>query len=376
MQTRIIVLGPCAALRVRQGALAIEHGTGQAKATLRIDVDADPMPHTILFDAQGEFLTGEAMRWCARYGIGLILPDGPGRMLTVLQSALEAVEGASLPDIDPAVIRAQCAADAVGIARDIVRAKIEAEAAHAGRRSPFDGNAVVEWLDRLEGADTVPQIITIEAQAALCYWRAFKDMGLREAKGGNLPRTWLRFANRNKGAQFLGNKHAKHPVNAMLNYAYVVEAGRLAKALAARGMALPIGFLHSDKKGRNSLVWDAIEPLRPMIDAGVFGYIGQREFARGDFPQSGANAYRLARDIIGEMLTSVCLPAQTISEGADFMLRTIERHAGGERRLFKPDLRRRKRVATSIAAAEGIPQSGGIGPGRAERVAARQDRTQ
>jgi hypothetical protein len=28
---------------------------------------------------------------------------------------------------------------------------------------------------------------------------------------------------------------------------------------AAQGLALPIGYLHSDKKGRNSLVWDAIE---------------------------------------------------------------------------------------------------------------------
>ena len=50
----------------------------------------------------------------------------------------------------------------------------------------------------------------------------------------------------------------------MLNYAYVVEAGRLARALTAAGFALPIGFLHSDKHGRNSLVWDAIEPLRRM----------------------------------------------------------------------------------------------------------------
>ena len=83
------------------------------------------------------FLTGEAVRWCARYGIGLILPDGPGRMLTVLQSALEAVDAASIPDIDPAVIRAQCAADAVGIAREIVRAKIEAEAAHVGALRSF-----------------------------------------------------------------------------------------------------------------------------------------------------------------------------------------------------------------------------------------------
>jgi hypothetical protein len=38
----------------------------------------------------------------------------------------------------------------------------------------------------------------------------------------------------------------------MLNYAYIVEAGRLAKALAANGLCLSIGYLHSDKKGLDS----------------------------------------------------------------------------------------------------------------------------
>jgi CRISP-associated protein Cas1 len=335
------VCGALASLRVRSGVLEIEHGPKAERRVTRLDVDTDPKPHTILFDSHGEFLTGEAIRWCARYGIGLILPDGPGRMLTVLQSALEAVDAATIPDIDPAVIRAQCAADAVGIAREIVRAKIEAEIAHIVRRDPFNANAARDWLDKLESADSVPQIITIEAQAAMCYWRAFKDMGLREAKGGNLPRSWLRFANRQKGAKFLGPKHASHPINAMLNYAYVVEAGRLAKALAGRGLALPIGFLHSDKKGRNSLVWDTIEPLRPAIDKRVFDYIGRREFTRSDFIQNGATTFRLSRDVIGDMLSRVSLSEREIADAADFMLRTIERYAVGQRGLFRPDLRRR-----------------------------------
>jgi CRISPR-associated protein Cas1 len=247
------VCGALAALRVRGGVLEIEHGPKAERLTTRIDVDTDPKPHTVLFDSHGEFLTGEAIRWCARYGIGLVLPDGPGRMLTVLQSALEAVDAATIPDIDPAVIRAQCGADALGIAREIVRAKIEAEAAHVGRFDPFNANAVAEWISALDTAVSVAQVVMIEARAASCYWRAFALTGLREAKGGNLPRSWLRFANRQKGAGFLGSKHASHPINAMLNYAYVVEAGRLAKALAARGLALSIGFLHADKKGRNSL---------------------------------------------------------------------------------------------------------------------------
>jgi CRISPR-associated protein Cas1 len=133
----------------------------------------------------------------------------------------------------------------------------------------------------------------------------------------------LRFANRQKGAQFLGARHASHPINAMLNYAYVVEAGRLARALTAIGLALPIGFLHSDKKGRNSLVWDAIEPLRPEIDARVFKFIASREFGRSDFPQAGRNAHRIDRAIIAELLRNAILPWLRIDAAAQWMAETI-----------------------------------------------------
>jgi CRISPR-associated protein Cas1 len=117
---------------------------------------------------------------------------------------------------------------------------------------------LAEWQTRIAATRSIAELLIVEAKAAADYWRAFAACGLREAKGGNLPRTWLRFANRQKGAGFLGSKHASHPINAMLNYAYVIEAGRLAKALAARGLSLQIGYLRSDKIGRNSLVWDAI----------------------------------------------------------------------------------------------------------------------
>jgi CRISPR-associated protein Cas1 len=262
-------------------------------------------------------------------------------MATFIHSSLEAAAGAArLSDTGPATIRAQCAANAVEVARDIIRTKIEREIAHIEHLSPFDANTARPWLIELSRATSVSRIITIEAQAALCYWRAFRSMGLRERKGENLPRSWLRFANRNKGAQFLGNKHASHPINAMLNYAYVVEAGRLAKALSARGLALTIGFVHADKHGRNSLVWDAIEPIRPIIDKRVFSYIASFEFGRADFPQTGASTFRLSRTITGAMLSRVCLPTEEIVNAADFILRLIERHANGPQ-LYKPDKRRR-----------------------------------
>jgi CRISP-associated protein Cas1 len=206
---------------------------------------------------------------------------------------------------------------------------------------------LAEWQTRIAATHSVAELLIVEAKAAADYWRAFAGYGLREAKGGNLPRTWLRFANRQKGAGFLGSKNASHPINAMLNYAYTVEAGRLAKALAARGLALQIGFLHSDKTGRNSLVWDAIEPLRPIIDARVFRHIETREFKRRDFVQSSASAYRLERDIIAELLTKVSLPQAEIDDAADFMLRVIERHSGSSA-LFKADGRKRARAVPGV----------------------------
>jgi hypothetical protein len=43
-------------------------------------------------------------------------------MMTFLHSALEA-DGNGIPDTSPAMIRAQCLADSLGAARELVRAK-------------------------------------------------------------------------------------------------------------------------------------------------------------------------------------------------------------------------------------------------------------
>jgi hypothetical protein len=134
----VLVIGPNARLRVRGGALDVEHGSADERVRLRIDVD-EPKPAAILFDAHDEFLTGEAIRWCAAYAISLIVPNGPGRAIMFLESALEAdgagervtaKHGRRIPDVEPSIIRAQALADPVPIARAIVAEKLAASAAH------------------------------------------------------------------------------------------------------------------------------------------------------------------------------------------------------------------------------------------------------
>jgi CRISPR/Cas system-associated endonuclease Cas1 len=75
-------------------------------------------------------------------------------------------------------------------------------------------------------------------------------------------------------------------------------------------------------------VWDAIEPLRPAIDAKVFEFIAKHEFARSDFPQSGYNVHRLSRDVTQLLLHSASVPAREIADAADWMVTMIVRRVG------------------------------------------------
>jgi CRISPR/Cas system-associated endonuclease Cas1 len=346
---RVIVLGSNAALRIRNGALDLEHGPAAERIKLKIDID-EPKPCAILFDGRGEFITGEAVRFCARYAIDIILPNGPGRAILFTESALEAMDGETLRDVGPAIIRAQCAADPVHVAREIVRAKIAADAKGFGPRLTERNLSTIARCEvKLAGARSVAEIVIIEAKAASVYWRSHRDLGLIERKGGNLPRSWLRFANRGRGAEFLGNKHASHPISAMINYCIVVEAGRLARALSGLGLALQIGFLHADKHGRNSLVWDAIEPLRASINARVFAFIASHEFARSDFPPSGVSTHRIAQPIIAELLARCLSPDQDILDCAASMQDLVMRCGAPSRqvrgRLSLRDARNRRALA-------------------------------
>jgi CRISP-associated protein Cas1 len=69
----------------------------------------------------------------------------------------------------------------------------------------------------------------------------------------------------------------------MLNYAYRVLESSTLIAATSWGLDPYIGFLHADKKGRASLIYDLMEPLRPMVDRKLIEMIRSRSFAAGDF---------------------------------------------------------------------------------------------
>ena len=108
-----------------------------------------------------------------------------------------------------------------------------------------------------------------------------------------MPTEWHSFPGRYIGraqgrlgelaAQFTA-RGAVHPTQAMLNFATAIVTARLTRVILAKGLDPCFGFLHDGRKpGRLSLVWDAIEPLRPKLVRSVFGYVETHEFEKKDF---------------------------------------------------------------------------------------------
>jgi CRISPR-associated protein Cas1 len=69
----------------------------------------------------------------------------------------------------------------------------------------------------------------------------------------------------------------------MLNYAYAVLESQVRIATVAQGLDTRIGYLHVSRSGRASLVYDLMEPLRPLVDRLLLGFVLLHTFSPNDF---------------------------------------------------------------------------------------------
>ncbi|MDQ3700136.1 MAG: CRISPR-associated endonuclease Cas1 [Chloroflexota bacterium] len=101
----------------------------------------------------------------------------------------------------------------------------------------------------------------------MAYFTAWEALPLRWKGTGRrpVPSEWQRVGLR-QSLMSGTNRHATHPVNAILNYAYAVLEGQVRTAAAAAGLDPTVGYLHSCHPGRAALVYDLMEPLRPRVD--------------------------------------------------------------------------------------------------------------
>jgi len=113
--------------------------------------------------------------------------------------------------------------------------------------------AISTHRSHLRSCQTTGELMGHEGAAARAYFQGFVKV---------LPQKW-QFAGRKK-------RPSKDPINALLSYTYVIVSGNIQQALIEKGLDTSLSFLHSLQPGRMSLIYDIMEPLRPLLDHFVF----------------------------------------------------------------------------------------------------------
>ena len=231
----------------------------------------------ILFLGQSGNLTLDAIKWCEAQGIAICLLDWYGELLSITQPARKT---------DVAIRRAQFGANPLLMARAILGQKFAGQRG-IGKLSQFSYRSA---LAEMKCAKSVDELVKIEGRMALEYWSNW-TFELKH-KNRNWPGQWTHFIYRASpisGAP----RHAMHPVNAILNYAYSVVAAQVTRTAQALGFDSAAGFLHADAEGRHSLTYDVLELLRAEIDNAILPWVASHTWKRPDFPVTPEGIVRL-----------------------------------------------------------------------------------
>ena len=294
---------PSSSIHVLAGfgcSLKVEHGllaTFDAGTSKKFE----PINHrlaAIVFTGSGGIVTVDAIKWCASKGIGIYVLDWHGDLVSVT------------PPIAPdniAIRRAQYSCNPLVTAKAILRQKLAASL----RIGKMSERALGAAYAKIKASRSIETVLLIEANAAIVYWGQWRFQLKHKTRAW--PPSWAEFTNRS--SPIAGTpRHAVHPVNAILNYAYGIVAGMCVRSLTSIGLDPCVGFLHADRAGRYSLAYDLLELLRPEIDNAILPWIAHHTWARADFPVTQSGVVRLqpalAR-VVAQRTAAAVPPART-----------------------------------------------------------------
>lgn len=321
---RVLVLsGYGIHIGVERGQLVFSDGVGRDRRSGTLNRATCGLKRLVVIGHAGT-VSLDALRWLHDIGAAFVHLDADGRVIIA--------NGPSGLD-DARLRRAQAfaAVNGVGvaIARDLLNAKITGQRQVLGRLP--DTRQFIAVLDQalsdLDAADTPTRLRAVEAQAANAYWTAWSTVRIRFANRDQfrLPAHWPIFLARTSPLT-KSSRASSNPINTMLNYLYAILETEVRLAILAMGLDPGMGMLHADLKGRDSFVFDVIEPLRPVVDEHVLTLVEKRTFSAKEFFETREGVCRLMPSMakvlaeMGPHLARVTAPvveqvAQRLSQG-------------------------------------------------------------
>ena len=267
-------------IAVERGHLVVEDGVANERRKGRFSRVTKDLKRVLVIGHSGT-VSLEALRWLHDVGAAFIQIDNDGRVITA---------AGPIGLNDARLRRAQALAVANGtgiaIARDLVRAKLEAQAALVDPL-PTGSEAAVEirrHADETAVAESIEDLRLTEAHAANRYWKVWREVPIQfiSRDKQRVPDHWQTFGSRS--SLISGSpKRASNPANAMLNYLYAILEAEARLAILAVGCDPGIGVIHADQEARDSFSCDVMETVRPQVDAMLLDTLATRAFRKADF---------------------------------------------------------------------------------------------
>ena len=302
---QLILSGHGVRLRVDHGTLLIQDGFThypQKRKEFRLFPGDWRLPSRIaILDASGS-ITFDVLSWLTETNIPLVQINWRGEVLNIVGGLGRA--------INPKLAQAQLAARQNGrgliLSRRLVSEKIANSIETLRRAFPKSSatESTIAELQRLarKMRDNAPSGVDglrgVEGRAAIAYFAAWHSFPLRWKGTGRhaIPDDWRRIGRRlsmRSDGRTHRNRNATHPVNAMLNYAYGVLENNVRTQVVAAGLDPTIGYFHGNYRDKHALVYDLMEPLRPLVDRGVLEFVQRHVFEPGDFTLTREGGCRL-----------------------------------------------------------------------------------
>src|SRR5260370_12523630 len=275
---------------VDRGQLIVKDGIGADRHEGRFARVGNGLRRLVVIGSDG-FVSLAALRWLADQDAAFIMLERDGTLI--------AATGPVGP-LDARLRRAQAlnrqTSIAVDIARELIGQKLTGQEQIARERlsNLTVAEAIAQARANLLAADTVEAIRLLEAQAAVAYWSAWRDVKITFPKGdlARVPEHWCSFGTR-KSLLSGSPRLASNPPNAILNYLYALLESESRLAAVALGLDPGIGFLHVETDARDSLACDLMEAVRPHIDAYLLDWLRRQPFRREWFLEKGDGNCRL-----------------------------------------------------------------------------------
>jgi CRISPR-associated protein Cas1 len=319
----LILCGHGAKIRVDHDTLLVRDGFThypQAAREIRFFPGDPNIPdRIIILDGSGG-ISFDALNWMADQEINFVRIDFRGRVNFVCGYSGQAPK--------PAVVRWQLEILGTETARKIQRQLVERKLLASIEtlqlifsNFPTTEMAVkqirreIDKVKRLPGSAAYRTILGLEGLAAAAYFKAWHQTPLKWKNLGRrpIPPYWKEIGPRNMTWKKDG-ANARHPIHAMLNYGYAMLISKIAIELATKGFDLSIGIAHSGRRNPRALVYDFMEPLRPVVDRRILQFALAHTFAPGDFTINRWGGCRLNPQLaraVGQIVAGIkCDPAK------------------------------------------------------------------